>query len=566
MFKFGYPIMLWILAIVVPLLIVIYLLFYRQKKHLFLKFAENHLHTKILYGYNPIRKHIKFLFLLLGIAFLLFAASDPKIGSKLKKVKYKGAEIIIALDISNSMLAEDVYPSRLEAAKMAVERLIDKLEHNRIGLIVFAGEAFVQLPITSDYVSAKMFLKTISPELISIQGTNFAAAIELATRSFSTQDKETNKVLIIISDGEDHEGGAIETANLASQKGIIIHTIGMGKPEGAPIPIINKFGKKDYKVDKNGNIIITKTNDVLLQQIATAANGLYVRAQNISTILNEIIERIEKLNTTEKETEIYADYDHQYQYPLLFALIFLITEFFFLERTPKHTLFKTLKLLTSNKVSLIIIITILLTPKFVFSQNYKKEIREGTNYFLNNKYKEAEVAYRKAYKLNPGYFKSTYNLGNALYKQDKFEEAEKQFLEAPTKSTNSNEQAKAYHNLGNTYLMQKKIDESIEAYKNALRKNPNDTQTKYNLSYALMLKKQQNQQQQNKQQQQQQNQQQQNQHQQQQQNQQQKSEEKISKQEAERMLKALQNEEQKKQEEIKKKQAIMRNRNIEKDW
>ncbi len=564
MFKFGYHIMLWIMAVIVPLLIVLYLWTQHRNKTILEKFANNNLVGRLLSNYVAQRKHLKFFFFIVALILLLFAAADPKIGSKLQKVKYKGAEVVIALDVSNSMLAEDIYPNRLEAAKMAIERLIDKLTQNRIGIIVFAGEAFVQLPITSDYVSAKMFLNTIQPSIVSIQGTNIASAIELGIRSFSTQDKGTNKVLIIISDGEDHEQGAIDMATEAASKGIIIHTIGMGKPEGAPIPVLNKFGKKDYKVDKQGNVIITKTNDALLQQIATAGNGAYVRAQNISTILNEITYRIEKLNTKESESEIYADYDHQYQYPLLLSLMFFVLEFFFIERKTRKWSFNIKQPFMPNK-KLSILVILLGILNYSHAQNYKKEIRQGTNLYMNKKYKESEVSFRKAYKLNPNSFKTSFNLGDALYKQEKLDEAEKHFIEAPTKTQNKIEQAQAYHNLGNTYLLQKKLDESIEAYKQALRRNPTDTHTKYNLSYALRLKQQQNQQQNNHNQQNQQ--QQQNQQKQNQQNKDEnKPEEKISKQDAERMLNALQNEEQKKQEELKKRQAIANKRNIEKDW
>ncbi|MGQ9846948.1 MAG: VWA domain-containing protein, partial [Bacteroidales bacterium] len=332
MFRLGHPFMFWVMVVAIPMIIAFYIFFHYLNKKKLQAFADNDLLKRIMPDFTASRKHLKFLFFIAGLALLLFAASDPQIGSKLSKVKHKGAEVIIALDVSNSMLAEDVYPSRIEAAKMALEKLIDRLNENRIGLIVFAGDAFVQLPITSDYVSAKMFLSSINTNMINVQGTNIASAIEMSMRSFSSNEKETNKVLIIISDGEDHEQGAIDMASEAAKKGIIIHTIGMGKPEGAPIPIINKFGKKDYKTDNNGNVIITKTNDALLQQIASSANGIYVRADNSYTILNEIASRIEKLSSKETESEIYSDFDHQYQYPLGLAFFFFVLAFFFIER------------------------------------------------------------------------------------------------------------------------------------------------------------------------------------------------------------------------------------------
>lgn len=571
MFRLGHPFMFWVMVVVIPLLIALYILIYYINKKQLQGFADKDLLKKIIPDYLPSRKHIKFVFFILALAFLLFAASDPQIGSKLSKVKHKGAEVIVALDVSNSMLAEDVYPNRLEAAKMALEKLIDRLDENRIGLIVFAGDAFVQLPITSDYISAKMFLSSINTGMVSVQGTNIASAIEMASKSFSSNEKETNKVLIIISDGEDHEQGAVDMASEASKKGIIIHTIGMGKPEGSPIPVVNKFGKKDYKTDRDGNVIITKTNDALLQQIASSANGVYVRAQNSYTILNEIASRIEKLSTKETEAEIYSDFDHQYQYPLWVALFFFVLEFFFIERKSNKGIFQWFKKLTPEKTIAILLVFISVSSS---AQNYKKELRQGTNLYLKNKYKESEVSFRKAYKLNPNEFKTPFNLGDALYKQEKFEDAEKLFNDAQTKTKDAKEQANAYHNLGNTYLMQKKLDESIEAYKNALRRNPNDTQTKYNLSYAMLLKQQQQQQQQNKNQNNQNQQQQQQQQQQQKQDQQDKNKnqqqqqqkQQISKEDAERMLQALQNDEKNRQDKKKQEQLLMGKHKIEKDW
>ncbi len=564
MFRFGHPYLIWVMVVVIPLLIILYVLYQFINKKQLKIFADEHLLDKIMPDFKAGRKHTKFILFISTLAMLLFAAADPQIGSKLSKVKHKGAEVIVALDVSNSMLAEDVYPSRLDASKMALEKLIDRLDENPIGLIVFAGDAFVQLPITSDYVSAKMFLSSINPGIVPVQGTNIAAAIELAMKSFSSQDDKNNKVLVIISDGEDHEQGAIDMAAEASKKGIIIHTIGMGKPEGAPIPVINKFGKKDYKTDKDGNVIITKTNDALLQQIASSANGVYVRAENSSTILNEIVSRIEKLASKETEADIYSDFDHQYQYPLMLSFLLFMIEFFFVERKPTKGMANWLKKLTPGKMTLLL----LLISVSLSAQNYKKELRQGTNVYLKNKYKESEVAFRKAYKLNPGEFKTPFNLGDALYKQDKYQDAEKLFTDAEAKSKKPEDKAKAFHNLGNTFLKQNKLDESIEAYKNALRRNPNDTQTKYNLSYAMNLKKQQQQQQQ-PQNNQQQKQQQQNKDKNKDQNKDknpQQQQQKVSKEDAQRMLQALQNDENNRQDKVKKQMMEAGKRQTDKDW
>lgn len=568
MFRLGHPYFMWLLIVVIPLSIILYILFRYYKQRKIHQLINEKSQAKIIIDYNSIKQNIKFILSILALSCLLFAAADPQIGNKLSKVKRKGAEIIIAIDVSNSMLAEDVYPSRIEAAKMALEKLIDKLDEHRIGVIVFAGDAFVQLPITSDYVSAKMFLSSINTNLVPIQGTNIASAINLAIKSFTnTNQQEKNKVLIIISDGEDHEGGAIDMAKEAANKGIVIHTIGMGKPQGAPIPIINKFGKKDYKTDKYGNVIITKTNDAVLQQIATVAGGMYVRAQNATVILNEIVNKIEEINKKEIEAEIYSDFDHQYQYPLLLSIILFTIEFFIVERKWKRSLFQWFNLSNLKKNNSLTLIFIILLSLNAYTQEYKKEIRKGNDLYMNKKYKESEVAFRKAYKLNPNDFKTAYNLANALYKQGKFEDAEKLYNESTVKSKEQSKLTNAYYNLGNAFIQQRKIDESIEAYKQALRRNPLDTQAKYNLSYALMLKKQQQNQQnnnQNQQKNQQQNQQQQNQQQQQQENQQNKQQ--ISKEEAERMLQALQNEEKEQQDKIKKQLIEATKHNIEKDW
>lgn len=340
MFKFGHPEYLYgLLAILLFAGLFVLNLFIRKKN--LNKFGQSNLIQLLMPDVAKWRNSVKFILLMFAYSSLIIGLSDPEIGSKLDDVKRKGVELVIALDVSNSMLAEDVYPSRLEAAKMAIEKLVDKLSNDKIGLVVFAGDAFTQLPITADYVSAKMFLESISPQIVQIQGTDIGKAIEVGMRSFSSEG-DKNKVLVIISDGENHEEGVNEIATEAAKKGIIIHTIGMGQPQGAPIPVYGKFGKKDFKTDNNGTVIITKTNDALLQQIASAGGGIYVRATNSLTVLNEIFDRINKMNQKEIDSQIYSDYEHQYQYFIVFTILLLLIEFMLIEK--KNKLFKNFNL------------------------------------------------------------------------------------------------------------------------------------------------------------------------------------------------------------------------------
>lgn len=347
MFKFGHPEVLYGLLAVALFAGLFVLNIFLRKKALN-KFGQSSLIQFLMPDVAGWRRNLKFILLMIAYVSIVFGLSDPMVGSKLDNVKRKGVELVIALDVSNSMLAEDVYPSRLEASKMAIEKLVDKLSNDKIGLIVFAGDAFTQLPLTADYVSAKMFLEGISTQSVPVQGTDIGKAIETGIRSFSSVEGEKNKVLVIISDGENHEEGLNEMAAEAAKKGIIIHTIGMGQPQGAPIPVTGKFGKQDFKTDKQGAIIITKTNDALLGQIASAGGGVYVRATNSLTVLNEIFDKIDKMNKKEIESQIFSDYEHQYQYFIAFAILLLLADFMLIERKSKRL--KNINLF--NKVAL----------------------------------------------------------------------------------------------------------------------------------------------------------------------------------------------------------------------
>lgn len=332
MFQFAYPKLLYLLAII-PVIIVFFWLSVRRKKALLKEFGDQSVVKELMPDYSGNRPVIKLIFLLLAVAFFVLGLAGPEFGSKLEKKKHRGVEVIIALDVSNSMLAEDIQPSRLERAKQAISKLVDNLQSDRVGLIVFAGEAFTQLPITSDYISAKMFLSNISTNSVPVQGTAIGAAINLATRSF-TPDYKGDKAIILITDGENHEDDALGAAKAAAEKGITVYAIGMGLPEGAPIPV-SGGGQKNYLKDGQGNVVISKLDEGMLSQIASAGNGLYIRANNTQMGLNTVFDKIKKMSKAEFESKIYAEYESQFQWPIGIALLLLIFEMFILERKTK---------------------------------------------------------------------------------------------------------------------------------------------------------------------------------------------------------------------------------------
>lgn len=314
----------WLL--IIPVLVAIYVLIRLWNKRQFGRFANVKLRGYLVPMFSNARANTKFVIFNLIIALLIIGAANLQSGSKMEKVKREGIDLFLCVDISNSMHAEDIAPNRLERSKQAISKLISKLGGDRIGIIVFAGNAYVQLPITTDYSAAKMFLSTVDTDLIPTQGTEIGRAIELAIKSFG--ENEHNKAIVIISDGEDHENGdAVKAAQDAAKYGIKIYTIGMGLDEGAPIPLYNKYGKKTgYKKDKDGNIIITKLDDHILRQIAEIGDGLYVRASNSNVGLDKIYEDINKTEKSEIESSVFTDYDDQFQWFLGAAILLLIIE------------------------------------------------------------------------------------------------------------------------------------------------------------------------------------------------------------------------------------------------
>lgn len=323
--RFEHPEYLYWLLII-PVFIAIYIFIRIFNKRQFKKFANSNLKGYLVPSLSTERSNIKFIIFILIIASGILGFANLQTGSKMEEVKREGIDLFFCMDISNSMNAEDIAPNRLKRSKQAINNLIGKLNGDRIGIIVFAGNAYVQLPITTDYAAAKMFLSIINTDLIPSQGTETGTAVRLATKSFG--NTEHNKAIIIISDGEDHENGdAIKAVQEAAKLGIKIYTIGMGLEEGAPIPLYNQYGKKTgYKKDKEGNIVITKLDDNMLRQIAEIGDGIYVRASNSNAGLDKIFNEINKTNKSEIESKIFTDYEDRFQWFIGAAIILLIIE------------------------------------------------------------------------------------------------------------------------------------------------------------------------------------------------------------------------------------------------
>ncbi|UZR92825.1 vWA domain-containing protein [Chondrinema litorale] len=333
MFRFENQEFLYALFLL-PVMLVFFWFSGRKRKKALKRMGEMEVIQGLMPELSFTRPIIKNAFLILAFIFLVFAMANPQIGSKLETVKRKGVEIMIAIDVSNSMLAEDIKPNRLERARRAISQLVKKLHNDKIGLVVFAGDAYIQLPITTDYAAARMFLQSVNTKIVPIQGTAIGKAIELSMGSF-TSDQTKNKALIIITDGENHEDDAITMASKAAEEGVIVHTIGMGLPQGGPIPVYNQYGQKDYRKDNTGNVVVTKLNENMLQQVAAAGNGLYVRANNAETGLDMLYDKINEMDKEEFESKVFADYEDRFQPLVLLAIVCLLIEFIILPRKNK---------------------------------------------------------------------------------------------------------------------------------------------------------------------------------------------------------------------------------------
>ena len=326
MFRFADPNFLYLL-ILLPFLVALYLYSNYHRRQNIRKYGDPALLKGLMPTISKYRPDIKFWLTFAALTLVILMLARPQFGSKMETVKRSGVEAVIALDISNSMLAEDVTPSRLDKSKKLISRLVDTFNNDKVGLIVFAGDAFTQLPITSDYVSAKMFLETINPSLITTQGTDIGTAIRLAMKSFTPQEG-VGRAIIVITDGENHEGGAVEAAQEAAEKGMQVFVLGVGSPDGSPIPAEN--GSNNFRRDKDGNVIVK------------AGNGMYIRVDNTNSAEKVLNNEIAKLSKADVESQVYTEFDEQFQALAWLVLILLVVEMLILER--KNPLFKNVRL------------------------------------------------------------------------------------------------------------------------------------------------------------------------------------------------------------------------------
>lgn len=330
MFRFANTEWLYVLA-VVPLLLLLYYVAVRRRKKALEEFGDASLLEELMPDVSLSRRFWKLVLSVIAMALVVIGVANPQIGSKYEEVKRQGFELIIALDVSNSMMAEDLQPNRLERAKQSISKLIDELKGDKIGIIVFAGDAYVQLPLTVDYAAAKMFLSTIDTDIVPTQGTAIGKAIKLGISSFGEVPSK-NRAIIVITDGENHEDDAVQAAQAAKERGILVHTIGIGSAQGTPIPQYVNGRKSGFRKDKEGNPVVTKLDEQRLREIADAGDGIYIKATNAMSALKVLFDELNKMERSEFGSKMFTDYEDRFQYFIGAALLLLLAELFLSER------------------------------------------------------------------------------------------------------------------------------------------------------------------------------------------------------------------------------------------
>ncbi|MFM8363205.1 MAG: VWA domain-containing protein [Haliscomenobacter sp.] len=483
MFRFEHAEYAYLLPLIV-LLPALYFFGQRLRRKALLKFGNAALAERLFPKRNPRSAALKLTLWTVGVLSLVVALANPQLGGKREMVKSAGIEVFIALDVSQSMLAEDLAPSRLRLAQRFAEELVRSLQGNKLGLILFAGNAYLQVPLTTDYAAVALFLQSAHPDMLPEQGTELSAALDLAGRSFSKQAR-TSRAVVLISDGENHEEEAVRKVHTLSESGTYTFAVGAGTTEGSLIPLMANGGL-DYKRDPNGIPIRSAMNESLLKEIAREGQGTYSNLSgDMEPILESLATQIDRIEKRELEQRVFSSYESYFQPFLLLALLCFLWELLLSvrQKAPK----------ARGGVTALI----LLSAQTTYAQSGHTLLREGDKQYQKRDYAGAEERYRKA--LEDSGTPGRYNLGNAIYQQKRFPEAAKHFAQAAKSAPTAQQKASAYYNLGNALYQMKDYGKSIEAYKNALRIHPADLPSKQNLELARRKLQQQQQQQQQQQ-------------------------------------------------------------------
>jgi Ca-activated chloride channel family protein len=464
----------------IPFILLLFFLLLRWKKNAVKKIGDEKLVKQLTSGFSSKLFNLKFILIVVAFSLGSIALASLVKPEGSQKINRKGIDVMIALDVSNSMLAEDIKPDRLERAKQIVSKIIDKLNDNRIGIVIFAGRAYVQMPMTTDHSSAKMYLAAISPDDIPTQGTVISEALKVSYAAFNTKEKKYRSI-ILITDGEDHDEDAIKITRQLAEDGVMVNTIGIGSPQGA---LIHDKETNDYKKDENGNRIISRLNEDELKSIAQNGNGLYQLFTSTNEVADNLQKKLSGLGQTTLTDTAFANYKYYFWYFLLAALLLLVMEFFIPERKTGsyHDLKKTPA-----------VIILLLLSNVLFAQDVNKEIITGNQAYNRKQFDAASSSYQKALQKAPGNNIASYNLGNAIYKSGKPEDAVKLYDDAIQASAEKGIKEKGYYNKGVAFQKQDKLPECIDAYKHALKIDATDEEARQNLQRALAQLKQQQQ-------------------------------------------------------------------------
>ena len=484
MFRFQHTGYFIVLA-AVPLLVLLYFFVLNRKRKTIKNIGDANLVKEIIKSYSPKKFALKFVFILAAFTLGVFALANLRSPRGMEKINRNGIDVMIALDVSKSMLAQDIKPNRLERAKQALGRLIDKLDNDRIGIVVFAGRAYLQMPLTGDHSAAKMYLSSASTDVVPTQGTVISDALRMCYSSFISKEKKY-KAIVLVSDGEDHDEGALKIAGEMANEGIIINTVGIGSSQGSVI--IDELTNQEKK-DNNGNTVITKLNEEELKKIAEKGNGTYRLFTGTDDLVTDLDKQLGSLDQRTVTEDSLVNYKNYFPYFLAAALLLLVLELFISERKKLSTI-KLNIAERARRSTFLLIIAFCLAPAFSFAQNDKVLIREGNDAYEKKEYDRAIISYQKVTEKSPANSTAQYNLGNALYKNKKIDEAVQAYDNVLSNSTSKDNRSKTFYNKGVVLQNNKKLPECIESYKNALKLDPQDEDARQNLQKALQQQKQ----------------------------------------------------------------------------